>query len=423
MSFRSSKPTVLVDYLGPKGDGVAQGSRGPIYIERSAPLDKVQVKVSHDRMGVSRGEILTLIEPSPYRQEPPCPHFDLCGNCTLQHLTPEFYRHWKTRTVGEALLKVGLKPQKWLEPVFLKGHNRRRATFSVLKNRGKVVMGYYRRRSQEITEIKTCDIADPKLLELQQFLRSFIPILAPEGKPIDLFLQKMGNAFDLVISGPLESSSKAQHRLKSLLEELLSLSSIVRVSLKTEQGIQTLCQRADFIAEFGGLKVKLPPAAFLQPTQEGESALCTAVLNALPSRGKFADLFCGCGTFTGHMLNRGPVEAFESNSAAVRALSASHPGESLKVHQRDLFKNPLPQRDLNRFDAIVFDPPRAGCVEQAQQLARSTCKTLIGVSCNPATFARDAKWICQGGYRLKSVQVFDQFLWSHHVEIIGLFTK
>jgi len=147
------------------------------------------------------------------------------------------------------------------------------------------------------------------------------------------------------------------------------------------------------------------------------------LMAALPEGKQFADLFSGCGTFSGAMLSRGSVDSFESSNSAVKSLSEATRNFPLKVYRRDLFKNPIRHQDLNRFDAIVFDPPRAGCEEQAHQMALSKCKTLIGVSCNPATFARDAKILVRGGYQLQSLQVIDQFLWSHHVELVGVFKK
>ena len=195
------------------------------------------------------------------------------------------------------------------------------------------------------------------------------------------------------------------------------------MSFKVGDKVQTLIKKEPVHKTFGNLKVELPPAAFLQPTSEGEEALVTAVMNAIPAKGKFLDLFSGCGTFSGPLLERGSVDAFESGELAVKALSKLSSEFPLRVYRRDLFKNPVRYQDLNRFDAIIFDPPRAGCVEQAHEMALSKCETLVGISCNPATFARDAKILAKGKYQLKSLQVIDQFLWSHHVEVVGVFTK
>jgi 23S rRNA (uracil1939-C5)-methyltransferase len=167
----------------------------------------------------------------------------------------------------------------------------------------------------------------------------------------------------------------------------------------------------------------LPPLAFLQPTPAGEATLVSAIMEFLPKNGTFADLFCGCGTFSGPMLQRGTVDAYDSIESAIRALDKSKGAKPLKAVQRDLFRNPLQYAEANKYDAIVFDPPRIGAHEQAKTLAVSTTPILIGVSCNPATFARDARILVDGGYVFESIKVVDQFTWSHHVELVAAFTK
>ncbi|MFM8314199.1 MAG: class I SAM-dependent RNA methyltransferase, partial [Deltaproteobacteria bacterium] len=343
--------------LGPKGDGIAQGTRGPIFVERSVPLDKLNLRIFKDKEGITRGQILKIISPSPYRQDPPCPHFDSCGNCTLQHLSQDFYKHWKAEVVKEAFSKNGLRPQKWLPPIFLGGHNRRRVTFTALKHRGKIKVGYYQRRSKEIFDLKSCEVIHPKLLELKNQLISLFPLILQDGKPIDIFVQWVNGSIDMVLSGPLGKSGKPEAKLVSVLKDFLETSPVARVSWRTDEKTEVLFRSSAFEASFGRLTVSLPPAAFLQPTEEGEAALVKAVMNGLPSKGKFADLFSGCGTFSGPMLDRGTVDAFESLAPAVKSLSNAIGKNPLKVFRRDLFKNPVRHQDLNRFDAIVFDPP------------------------------------------------------------------
>jgi 23S rRNA (uracil1939-C5)-methyltransferase len=176
-------------------------------------------------------------------------------------------------------------------------------------------------------------------------------------------------------------------------------------------------------ARFGDLDIALPPLAFLQPTQAGEDALVESVMALLPRAGNFADFFSGCGTFTGPMLGRGAVDAYDSVGPAIRALDKAKGDKPLKAIRRDLFLSPLRRDEANRYDAIVFDPPRAGAQEQVRALASGRVPLLVGVSCNPASFARDARILVDGGYRLDSVRVIDQFTWSHHVELVAAFIK
>ena len=419
----STELTILE--LGPKGDGVHQGSRGRIYVDRAAPGDRLSVRIRKERAGVPRGEILRVLDPSPVRQKPPCIHYDRCGNCTLQHVNEAFYRAWKIELVREALHKQSVRPLKWLEPVFLGGNNRRRATFAARKDRGGIVLGYYRRRSREIGEIDSCLVADPRLLVLRGAIRPLLGLLLTAGTTADLFLQIVGEAAELVVTGPVGRRGEPDAPVRAAVARLLATTPLVRVGWRAHENevIETLSSKGPLTAEFGPLKVSLPPAAFLQPTREGESVLVGEVLAALPGEGRFADLFSGCGTFSGPMLTRGPVDAYESVLTSLRALAKAGAGSPLKALRRDLFRNPLGREELNRYDTVVFDPPRGGCPEQAAELAGAKTATVVGVSCNPATFARDARTLCEGGYRLRSVRIIDQFLWSHHVELVGVFSR
>lgn len=411
--------------LGPKGDGVYEGPQGRVYVEGGLPGDQLEAKLRRDEAGITRGDIVRVVTPSAHRQEPPCKHAMKCGNCTLQHLQSDFYRRWKTELVREALQKQGLRPERWLEPVFLGKNNRRRANFSAFKRRDQVTFGYYRRRSQLLTDIDSCLVADPKILALRATLKPYLGSVLPQERPVDFFLQLVNGVADLVITGPVGRTGVPDKAVSDTLEPLLYLSPIVRISWRPHESenITTLLEKSEAVATFGALRVALPPAAFLQPTAEGERALVQAVMAAVPAKGKFADLFAGCGTFSGPLLARGPVDAFESVAPAVAALAKAARGKPLQSIRRDLFKNPLMREELNRYDAVVFDPPRAGCPEQAAAMASAKTPTLVGVSCNPATFARDARLLKQGGYRLESLQVVDQFLWSHHVEVVGVFRR
>lgn len=407
---------LIVDELGPLADGIGFSKQGKVYLDRVVPGDEVEANLKKDKKGVLRGQVTNLIKASSFRQDPSCPHYDLCGNCSLQHVNTHFYQAWKQEKVKMAFSNFGLKPQEWLPSIFLKGNNRRRVTFSLTKVRGQVFFGYYQRRSQNITEIDQCDVITPDILELKRFLKAILSPLLKEKQVVDIFLQKVGSALDVVFSG-LDSLPA------NIIDQLCDLEGVKRISLKSSKGIQVVSRNKSLSMRFGELSVALPPAAFLQPTEEGEQTLVSSILKALPPGQLFADLFCGVGTFTGPLLEKGAVHGFEENPHAVRALSQAGKSKPLKVFQKDLFAHPLKVEELNRYDAIIFDPPRAGCSEQAKLMARSLCSHLIGISCNPATFARDASYLVKGGYRLKSLQVIDQFLWSHHVEVIGVFSR
>lgn len=407
---------VSIEALGPQGDGIAFGPRGRLFVERGLPGDRLRVKLKRGD-GPARGEIVGVLTPSRERQAAPCAHYESCGGCSLQHLKLPTYRAWKIARVEEAFRQLGLRPQLWKSPVFASPGQRRRATFSLQRQGKTVVMGYYGRRSQVVTEIDSCLVIDPRLATLRDRLQSLLIPLVGEAEPLDVSLQWVEGKVDLLLTGPLRRAPAS--------ETLLALEPIARVAHRSheKEPIKILATRKPVTATFGALTVSLPPGAFLQATQEGESALVAAVKAALPQSGRFADLFSGCGTFSGPLLERAAVDAYEMVPSAVSALARAAGDRPLRVFRRDLFRHPLTPSELNRYDAVVLDPPRAGAAAQVDTLARSKCGMVVAVSCNPATLARDARALVDGGFWLQSLQVVDQFLWSHHVEVVAVFTR
>jgi len=413
---------LLIHHLGPQGDGVHRGADGPVYVERALPGETLEAKVHKGAGGVLRGEPARILAPSPHRVAAPCTHYEVCGGCSVQHADETLYRAWKTGIVRDALLKKGLAPQRWTAPVFLAAASRRRVTFAAIKQKKNVTLGYFRRRSHQVTDITDCLVADPTIMALRAALPPLLVPLLQGGQATDVFIQAVNGLCEVVITGP---KGKTGLELHEAVAHLIQTAGISRLSWRRRDGDEpeVMLERAALIATFGALNVALPPLAFLQPTKAGEDALVRAVMEVLPAHGKFADLFSGCGTFSGSMLTRGTVDAYESDAAAIRALNAARQSKPLQAVARDLVRSPLGPEDLSRYDAVVFDPPRAGALEQAKMLALSKVPRVIGVSCNPATFARDARVLADGGYTLDSVSVVDQFIWSHHVELVAAFTK
>jgi 23S rRNA (uracil1939-C5)-methyltransferase len=416
---------LLIHELGPKGDGIHRSHGGSVYVDRALPGDRIQATVRRDDDGVLRGDLLKLIKASPHRVTAPCPNYAVCGGCTLQHAKDEFYRHWKIDIVRDALRGKGLKPRVWRDPIFLPAGDRRRATFTAYKKNNIVILGHTRRRAHHVTDIATCLVADPAVMALRDRMTILLALILQEGKPASAFIQAVNGQFDVVITGPVGKKGKPDPETRQAIARLAREAGVNRISWRADQSdtAEIIVETSPLRARFGDLDVILPPLAFLQPTQAGEDALVDAVMGLLPRAGKFADLFSGCGTFTGPMLGRGAVDAYESVGSAIRALDKAKGTRPLKPIRRDLFLNPLRRDETNRYDAIVFDPPRAGAQAQAKTLASSRTPLLVGVSCNPATFARDARILVDGGYRLDSVRVVDQFTWSHHVELVAAFTK
>ena len=414
-----------IDALSPKGEGIGASKRERVFIDRALPGDLVEAKLRRDIDGVLRGDVVRLIEASPHRVEPPCPHYALCGGCTLQHATDAFYRDWKSGLVRAALSGKNIAPTRWRAPVFLPPGGRRRITFTAEKQGRTMALGYSRRRQRQIVAVDSCLIADPAIMALRDKLPLLLAPLLQEGKPATAFIQSIGGRFELVVTGPVGRDGKPDAAVRDAMATLADALAIDRVSWRAHLGDvpEVMIARSALRARFGALDVALPPLGFQQPTPAGEAALVAAVMEALPAAGRFADLFAGSGTFSGPMLARGAVDAFENSATAVHALDNAKGDLPLKAMRRDLYRAPLTRDEAARYNALVFDPPRAGAEAQARELAKSAVPVLVAVSCNPATFARDARILVDGGYRLDCVQVIDQFTFSHHIELVAKFSK
>lgn len=418
---------ITIDGLGPRGDGYHSSPKGRIYVDRSVPGDELEIKPKRNKSGVVQGDIKQIINPSKDRSHPPCEYYEVCGGCTLQHVSESFYKKWKQDLVIEALSRQSLKPNQILEPIFIEGASRRRVTFSAFQTKGQTILGYKKRRSKMINDIKECLIADPNIMQLQPILKQHLSECLQSGRGVDVLIQKVGGVFDLVLTGPIGQKQTPDLSALQMAADLIHQTKIARVSWRENfhDDCETLVEKEPVKINFGKLEISLPAAAFLQPTEEGERALVNAVLSNLPNRGQFADLFSGCGTFSGPMLEKGSVDAFETHENAIKALNkeAQFKGLPLVAIERDLFKLPLSLEELSKYDALVFDPPRAGASRQATILANSSIKTIIAVSCNPVSFAKDARALTEGGYGFESLQLVDQFTKSHHVEMVGVFKR
>ncbi|MDX2222967.1 MAG: class I SAM-dependent RNA methyltransferase [Rhodospirillaceae bacterium] len=416
---------LLIHDLGPKGDGVHRGPNGPLYVDRTLPGDRVEVRPRDGADGVARADLARVIEASPHRAAPPCPHYDVCGGCTLQHATAAFARDWKVDQVRRALAAKSLTPATWHQPVVLPAGTRRRVTFAAIKRGNAVMLGFHRRRSHQVAAIDACLVADPAIMAARANLAAGLVPILKQDKPAEVFIQRVGGQLDVTITGAVGPKGVPDLHVRESAVQLAQSAGLARLSwrLRDRDEPEVLLARVPVVATFGALAVPLPPLAFLQPTPEGEAALTAAVLAALPAKGRFADLFAGCGTFAGAMLAHGTVDAFEADAAAVQALVRARGSLPLDPQRRDLYRNSLRADEAARYDAAVFDPPRAGAEAQARALAASRVPVVVGVSCNPSTFARDARILVDGGYRLQAVTVIDQFAWSHHVELVASFAK
>ena len=406
--------TVRIEKLGQRGEGVALIDGRPAYIPYTVPGDAIEVSGAGDH-----AQLEALRTPSPDRVEPFCPYFTRCGGCATQSVALPVQLEWKRGLVVAALTHVGLEAP--VEPcVDAHGEGRRRATFHARRGAdGNVQVGFMAARSHDLVAVAHCPLFAPGLADAVPAARAIATVLAATGKPLDIAVTATQGGMDVDVrgSGPLEDA---------LQGALIACGKRLDVAGVSNHGRPVVRFRAATI-EIGSTPLDLPPGGFLQATQSGEDALAQLVLAPTAGAKRIADLFSGVGTFALRLAQRADVLAIETDAHAIAALRAAAGVaaglRTLRSEARDLVRRPLSCAELDLFDAIVFDPPRAGAAEQVAELARSTVPLVVGVSCNPQTFARDAKTLVDGGYTLERVTPVDQFRHSAHVELVGVFRR
>ncbi|OLP54483.1 RNA methyltransferase [Rhizobium rhizosphaerae] len=415
-----SVKTVTIDSLGAKGDGIAAGPGGALFVPFSLPGETVGVAVNG-----TVGTLMSIATPSPERQAPPCRHFGpegvngTCGGCVLQHAEDKLYHAFKRQLVIDALAARGIETD--VAPLVTAAPGqRRRVVLTARRTEKALLLGYSQMGSHHIVDIVECPIASPGIVRRLEAIRQIALALAASAEPFRITVLEAENGLDLSIDGLTKLDDSRRRRA---VEAVLGLRGIARLSV----GGEVIVEPSKPVISFGTIPVTPPPGAFTQATREAEATMAGLVLDAIGKAKRVADLFSGAGTFALRIATRARVHAVESEEKALKALdAAARATQGLKpvtVERRDLFRRPMMVSELKAFDALVFDPPRAGAETQAAELARSAVKTVVAVSCNPTTLARDLATLIAGGYRLKSVTPIDQFLWSAHVEAVAVLEK
>lgn len=404
--------------LGRRGDGIADTPDGPVYVPFALPGETVEAEAWPGHP--DRRLPIKIEQASAERIAPICPHFGTCGGCALQHWATARYRDWKHGRVVEELSLARLDSSVD-DLIDAHGEGRRRAVLHARRGQHDVAhgdvlkVGFAAPRAHQIVAIDRCPILAPALDGAVAAAWAIAETIETMRKPLDIQVTATDSGLDVDLrgSGPLTAAATAalarvaiQHRLARL----------------TRHG-EIVVQQAPPVVTLGRAKVALPPGAFLQATAAGETALAALVLAHCGTAGRIADLFAGVGPFALRLAERARVTAVDSDKDAVAALKrAAETTQGLKpvaAEARDLFRRPLAAGELKPFDCVVFDPPRQGAEAQARALAASAVPVVVAVSCNPATFTRDARILVDGGYRLTRVTPIDQFLYSQHVEIVA----
>jgi 23S rRNA (uracil1939-C5)-methyltransferase len=403
--------------LGRRGDGIADTPAGPLYVPYTLPGETAEVDVWPGHP--DRRRLVHVDVASPERIAPICPHFGICGGCALQHWDAARYRDWKRGLVLEALAWTGIDAPVD-EVIDAHGEGRRRAVFHARRGQRDVLeVGFAALRAHQLVAIDRCPVLAPSLDQAIAAAWAVAEVLEPTRKPLDIQVTASEAGLDIDVrgSGPLPPARVA---------ELARIAERLKLARLTRHG-ELITQRAPPTLAIGRARVALPPGCFLQATAAGETALAALVTEGCGEAKAIADLFAGVGPFALRLAERMRVTAIDSDQAAIAALKrAAETTTGLKpvvTDVRDLFRRPLIAAELKRYDCVVFDPPRQGAEAQARALAASAVPVIIAVSCNPMTFARDARILVDGGYRLTRVTPVDQFRYSFHVELVARFER
>ena len=401
----------VIASLGAQGDGVTADG---VFVPFALPGERVRLTPSGHR-----ARLEAVLAPAPERVEPPCPHFGTCGGCALQHASDRLLADWKRDLVRRALASRGIDGVEIRATVTSPPGSRRRATFGARRTRKGAMVGFHAAGSDEIVPVSVCPVSDPVLVAAVPVLAEVAEIGASRKGTLRLTVTAGERGLDVAAEG----GKLVEGPMYGLLVAVAATRDLARLSWDGE----ALVTRRQPVQRLGRAWVAPPPGGFLQATRHGEAALVAAMREAVGGAGRVADLFAGSGTFALPLAEIAEVLAADADAAALAALDAGWRGaEGLKrveTERRDLLHRPLLDRHLAGFGAVVFDPPRSGARAQAEQLARSAVPRIGAVSCNPATFARDARVLIDGGYRLDWVLPVDQFRWSPHVELAAAFSR
>lgn len=399
--------TLIIEKLGIHGDGVAIVGVEDIFVPFSLPGETVVRDGNTDRITV----------PSADRVKAPCSHFKKCGGCNLQHANDALVAEWKTNVVRETLalnyIETDIRPIK-TSPT----RSRRRAVLTAKRTKKSAEIGFHRRQSDTLINVVDCTIMHPAIMAGFDFFKALTILGCSRKSEIRICATVSANGLDVSVT----KAKELENAQTMEIAQLAAKHKVARVSWNGE----LVAQLDPPYQDFAGAKILPPDGAFLQATAQGEAALVDAVTQALEGCKNVVDLFCGVGTFTFPIAKFAETHAVEAVAPMVASIDAAWRKTSgfkkVTTEKRDLYERPLLLDEFKKVDGVVIDPPRAGALEQCKVLAKSKVSKIAFVSCNPASFSRDAKILIKGGYQLDWVQVVDQFRWSEHIELAAQFT-
>ena len=403
-----------IEAVGAQGDGLSAGT----FIPLTLPGERVTAQMSGPR-----GELVEVLEASADRVTPPCPHFGVCGGCALQHWDAQPYLDWKREQIRIQLGYEGLETE--ILPTFASPPaSRRRVALHARGGKGGVRLGFKERRSWNLVQIETCPVSHPRLVAAFPALRRLAgPFMEHPKSAPTLHVTLTATGLDIDITGVEAKSGglSADARVRAAM--IAGEADFARVTLAGEM----IYMARQPMVKLGPAVVALPAGAFLQAVPQAERAMVEFAVEAARGASRIVDLYSGVGTFTFRLAEIGAVHAADSSAPAIAALKGAVGTatglKAITAEARDLARRPVLSMELKKVDVAVLDPPRAGALEQHVEIANSKVARVVGVSCNPATFARDAKVLIDAGFRLERVLPVDQFLWSPHIELVGVFSR
>jgi 23S rRNA (uracil1939-C5)-methyltransferase len=413
---------LTVERIGGAADGVAHWRGNPVYLPFTAPSERVLARLGARRGAGYEGRVVELLAPAADRLPPQCRHFGRCGGCALQHLGAETYQAAKLDGLAGALQRVGIDPGV-ISPLHLVPPARRRARLGLFRSRDvrrQPRVGFRQRFRHDLVDLVECTVLEPALFALVGGLRRLVPELLAPGQSAEASLTRTDSGIDLMIEAGDQPALAALEALTRLAEE----ADLARIVWRVPGEERLVVERRPVRVGHSGVAVPFPPGAFLQASEAAESILVEEVSAGIGRHHPALDLYAGLGSFAFALAKRGKVHAVEGDKAAAAALARAAIGvPGISVERRDLARDPLPPEALSDFAAAVFDPPRAGAASQARALAVARLDTVVAVSCNPATFARDAALLIAGGLHLEKLLPIDQFVWSPHLELVAVFRR
>jgi 23S rRNA (uracil1939-C5)-methyltransferase len=413
---------LLVDRLGGQGDGIADRGGELIFLPFTAPGDRVRAQLGARRGGGREGRVVEWLAAGKGRADPPCTHFGYCGGCALQHLDLASYRAVKLGALHAALERVRIDPGL-VQLLRVIPAARRRARLGLVRPRDPRLLarvGFRARFRHDLVDLRECSVLEPALFALVGELRLVAHNLLLAGGTAEITLTRTDSGVDLLLEAARRPDLAALEALAGFAENC----DLARIVWWSPREKTLVVERRPVRVMLSGVAVPFPPGGFLQASAAAEAILVEETLTGIGPHRPVLDLFAGLGTFTFALACTGSVHAIEGDAHAATALAQAAAGQrGITVEQRDLARNPVPSGALAAYDAAVFDPPRSGALHQAEALANSTIATVVAVSCNPATFARDAAQLVAGGFHLEGVVPIDQFVWTPHLELVAVFRR